>query len=93
MDDPLVIVLVVIAVIVIAAGIYWMTRGKARRLEHQRERTAEHRKNAQGAAADFHRGTVTDVRSTDTRSECSGSFDARSMLGQPPVGSSTVMAA
>jgi uncharacterized protein HemX len=50
MDDPLVIVLVVIAVIVIAAGIYWITRGKARRLEHQRERTAEHRKNAQGAA-------------------------------------------
>jgi cytoskeletal protein RodZ len=49
MDDPLVIVLVVIAVIVIAAGIYWWTRVKARRLEHQRELTAEHRQNAQGA--------------------------------------------
>ncbi|MQB01731.1 MAG: hypothetical protein GEU78_15825 [Actinobacteria bacterium] len=50
MDDPLVIVLVVIAVVVIAGAIYWMTRGKARRLEHQREQTADHRRNARGAA-------------------------------------------
>jgi uncharacterized protein HemX len=50
MDNPLVIVLVVIAVIVIAAAIYWMTRGKARRLEQQRDRAADHREQAQGAA-------------------------------------------
>jgi flagellar basal body-associated protein FliL len=50
MDNPLVIVLVVIAVIVIAAAIYWMTRGKARRLKHQREQAADHWRDAQGAA-------------------------------------------
>lgn len=50
MDNPLVIVLVVIAVIVIAAAIYWMTRGKGRRLEQQRDRAADHREQAQGAA-------------------------------------------
>jgi flagellar biosynthesis/type III secretory pathway M-ring protein FliF/YscJ len=50
MDNPLVIVLVVIAVIVMAAAIYWMTRGKSRRLEQQRERAADHREQAQGAA-------------------------------------------
>ena len=50
MDSSLVIVLVVIAVIVIAAAIYWMTLGKTRRVEQQRERAANHREQAQGAA-------------------------------------------
>lgn len=50
MDDWVTIVLIVLALIVVVGIIYWMTRGKERRLEQKREYAAEHRQEAQVAA-------------------------------------------
>ena len=50
MDGTLLVVLIVVAVLVIGAAIYWMTRGKERRLEQNRELAAENRQEAQTAA-------------------------------------------
>ena len=50
MDDTLVWVLIVIAVLVVIGVIYWMTKGREQRLEQRRETAAEHRQEAQIAA-------------------------------------------
>jgi type II secretory pathway pseudopilin PulG len=50
MEDPLVIGLVVVAVLLVVAAIYWFTKGKERKLEADREQAAEHRQEASAAA-------------------------------------------
>ncbi len=65
MDDTLVIVLIVVAVLAIGAAIYWMTRGKEKRLEQQRETAAEHRQEAQIAAQRAGEAEVASRRHAD----------------------------
>lgn len=50
MDQWIIIMLVVVALIAIGALVYWTTRGKQRKVEQQREEATEHRREAQSAA-------------------------------------------
>lgn len=48
--DTVWILLIVLAVVVIGAAVYWMTRGKERRLDQGRAEAAEQRQESQTAA-------------------------------------------
>lgn len=48
--DAVWIALIVLAVVVIGAAVYWMTRGKEQRLEQKRVEATEQRQEAQTAA-------------------------------------------
>lgn len=50
MDDTLVWILIVLAVLVIIGIVYWMTKGRERRDEQRRETAEERRQEAQIAA-------------------------------------------
>ena len=50
MSEALIIVLALLALIVVVGAIYWIARGRERRLETRREEAAEHRQEAATAA-------------------------------------------
>lgn len=48
--EVLIYVLVLAAIVAVAAGIWWVTKGKEQRLDQHREQAATHREEAQTAA-------------------------------------------